>query len=370
MKKGQLDIAIHQKAFIFLGAMIISILVLIFLYQQIQPSIYTHHKARASLKAYTIAYYLSALSSVEEGSIDKDLNETCTIEIGKYSGLKVFWKTVKSLLFRNLMAHSNYYLKLTIYDEKGNKLAESDDVTFVGSIENCEKPGKCLETEKITYVKLIKEAGKPVKLAGFKTIEEGGFFVCKNPTTKELENYIDKYANKYNVEIPLVIAVISAESQIRHCTISGEVVRSSANAIGLMQILPETATYINKKYNLNLDINDPEQNIHLGVLVLKENLEFYKNYPEDQQRILAVANYNCSGIREATTKYCKEPEKRKNCWEQIKPYLGKGNEFCGTDETIPYAERVMRIYECYKDCFKDKKDLCYEFDTCKNRWNA
>jgi hypothetical protein len=365
-KKGQLDIAVHQKAFIYLGAMIVSIIILVFVYQQIQPSLSNTAKARASLTAHTIAYYLATLSSVDEGVIEKYLNETYTIEIGRYSGWNIFWKNFKNVLLKKPIPLSNYYVKVTLYDNKGNKLAESEDVSFVGSIENCEKAGKCLETEKITFVRFRKASGKQISLECFKTIEESGFLVCKEPTTEELEIYVKQYANKYGVEEALVLAVISAESQMKHCKSSFSLQTSPANALGLMQVLPETAEGINKEYGLDLDIKKPEDNIHAGVLVLKENLNYYKNrnFPENQMKTLAVANYNCFGVRNAVNKFCSND--KSNCWEIIKKNL---NDYCKAEETIPYVERVMRLYECFNACLQ-KGEFCYKFEICKNRWNA
>lgn len=67
---------------------------------------------------------------------------------------------------------------------------------------------------------------------------------------------------EYDVEPALVAAVIHTESEF------DPEARSSQNAYGLMQILPETAQTISRQSGIPDDYRDPETNIRLGTWYL------------------------------------------------------------------------------------------------------
>lgn len=78
----------------------------------------------------------------------------------------------------------------------------------------------------------------------------------------ELAGIIVKQARMRNIDPILVVAQIQVESNFRNHALSNK------GAKGLMQLLPDTAKYIQKKTNVHVnDINnlyDPETNIALG----------------------------------------------------------------------------------------------------------
>lgn len=96
--------------------------------------------------------------------------------------------------------------------------------------------------------------------------------------------YIEKYSNKYNVDPYLISAVIYEESRFRPAAYS------KRGAIGLMQIIPSTASWISKYvYREKIktsSLYQPEKNIELGVWYLNY-LE--KKYGRDD---LVLAAYN------------------------------------------------------------------------------
>lgn len=89
--------------------------------------------------------------------------------------------------------------------------------------------------------------------------------------------YIDRIrelSRKYNVDIDLILALIAVESDFRHRAVS------RAGAIGLMQLMPETAD----RYGVNPW--DPEDNLEGGVRHLAYLLH---KYP-DLKTVLAAYN--------------------------------------------------------------------------------
>lgn len=92
----------------------------------------------------------------------------------------------------------------------------------------------------------------------------------------EIDSLINKYAKKYDVDPALVAGIMNAESGFNR-----NVGLSEAGAIGLMQLMPETAQ------DMQVDPYDMEQNIEGGV---KEIAYYLKKYDGNVE--LALAAYN------------------------------------------------------------------------------
>ena len=90
------------------------------------------------------------------------------------------------------------------------------------------------------------------------------------------DSIIAKAASRHQLDEKLLHAVIKAESAYQAQAIS------SAGAVGLMQLMPETA----KRYGVT-NRSDPEQNVNAGTQYLKDLLEMF-----DSNLSLAIAAYN------------------------------------------------------------------------------
>ncbi len=90
----------------------------------------------------------------------------------------------------------------------------------------------------------------------------------------EFDTLIDRYANLHQVDSSVVRAIIGAESMFNHAA------RSTAGAIGLMQLMPATAR------ELGVDPRVPEQNIEGGVRYFAEQLKTFGSIE------LALVAYN------------------------------------------------------------------------------
>jgi len=93
---------------------------------------------------------------------------------------------------------------------------------------------------------------------------------------KKFTDLITEAANRHQVDARLVHAVIQAESAYNASAIS------SAGAVGLMQLMPDTA----RRYGV-VNRNDPVQNIDGGTHYLKDLLRMFNSNLD-----LAVAAYN------------------------------------------------------------------------------
>ena len=106
----------------------------------------------------------------------------------------------------------------------------------------------------------------------------------KNAYPREYAEYVEIYAQKYGVPESLVFAVIHTESSFD----SGAV--SSAGAVGLMQMTPDTFAWLTDEILFehleNGMLYDPETNIRYGTYCLSYLYDRYGNWET------AIAAYN------------------------------------------------------------------------------
>jgi soluble lytic murein transglycosylase-like protein len=131
---------------------------------------------------------------------------------------------------------------------------------------------------------------------------------------------IQKLARKHGVPADLVHAVIKAESNYDQFAVSQK------GALGLMQLMPETAL----KYGV-LNIIDPEQNIEGGIKYLKDLIKLYSG---DRNLVLAAYNAGQTAI-----------EKHNG----IPPYPETKNYLNRVEYDRPYIRTRTIIYRFYDE---------------------
>ena len=144
------------------------------------------------------------------------------------------------------------------------------------------------------------------------------------------------YSEKYNVDKNLILAVIKAESNFNENAISNR------NAIGLMQLMEETAKDVANKNNIEIDnenikeeLCDVYKNIEIGTAYIASLLQRYQNTE------VALAAYN-AGIG------------------TVDNWIEKGiiNKDGSNIENIPYKEtnyyvrKILRDYTIYQELYK------------------
>ena len=98
--------------------------------------------------------------------------------------------------------------------------------------------------------------------------------IIKQIYPQKYSEYVEKYALEYGVDSMLVYAIIKAESNFKPN------IKSSSNAMGLMQLLDETAQETAKKIGIEYTegcLYNPETNIRLGIKYDSELVEEYEN---------------------------------------------------------------------------------------------
>lgn len=167
-----------------------------------------------------------------------------------------------------------------------------------GRITYTDKPGKG------NYVRLIK-TWKGWAAQPYARLNSANF--AKN--RKKFAPTVDNAAERYNLPKSLLHAVITAESAYDPSAIS------IAGAVGLMQLMPETA----KRYGVK-NREDPYENIHGGSRYLRDLLDMFNN-----DMTLALAAYNAG--EGAVKKY----------GNKVPPYA----------ETQNYVRKVQEYYRQY-----------------------
>ena len=143
------------------------------------------------------------------------------------------------------------------------------------------------------------------------------------------EHIVRGHAEHYDLDPALVAGVIFAESEF------DAKARSSAGAIGLMQLLPETARGIAKRTGGTAfvvdDLYDPEVNIRYGSWYLRHLLDRYA----DERTALAAYHAGQGNV---------------DAWRA----RGAGIRF---PETRAYVERVQRFRRVYASAYADELGL-------------
>lgn len=122
---------------------------------------------------------------------------------------------------------------------------------------------------------------------------------------RKYNGYIRSAADRHGLDEKLIHSIIEAESNYNPSAVS------SKGAVGLMQLIPETAS----RYGV-ADIFDPEQNIDAGVRYLKDLFSLYQS---DLRSVLAAYNAGPEAVKKHNG---------------IPPY----------PETERYVRKVLRLY--------------------------
>ncbi len=157
--------------------------------------------------------------------------------------------------------------------------------------------------------------------------------ILRKMYVKDYSEYVYEYATEYNVDPLLVFAVIKAESNFKKDA------TSTSNAIGLMQLMEntaiETGEKVDEKINSKEELYNPKINVKIGIKYLSELLERY-----DGNLGIALAAYN-AGIGNVTE------------WIQkgIIKKDGTDIENIPFKETNNYVRKILRDYEIYREIY-------------------
>jgi soluble lytic murein transglycosylase len=151
-------------------------------------------------------------------------------------------------------------------------------------------------------------------------------------------------ARRYKLDPYLVYAVAREESKFN--VQAG----SQVGAQGLMQIMPQTASWIRKQRGESgarvgqRELRDPKTNLDLGAWYLRHLGD--KFYTKTTRWAWTLAAYN-GGLKHAT-RWLKDYKKRHRKKPKLLP-----QDVIDFPETRQYVERVLRSQSVYKRLYKD-----------------
>jgi len=146
----------------------------------------------------------------------------------------------------------------------------------------------------------------------------------------EYEHIVRGHAQQYDLDAALLAAVIYSESEFDADA------RSSSGAIGLMQLLPDTAEGIAQYTGGNRfevdDLYDPEINVRYGSFYLRRLLRKY----EDER--LALAAYNAGQAN-------------------VDEWIAEGRDEIPFPETREFVDNVLEARKLYARAYADELGL-------------
>ncbi len=190
----------------------------------------------------------------------------------------------------------------------------------------------------------------------YRSISESEYSSFGGKSISPYDNTIKKYAAEIGFDWRLMASMVYQESHFDPWA------ESWMGAVGLMQIMPETAS-LHGEY----DLWNPDQNIAVGAAHLKRLNEIYTSVTDSAERVkFVLAAYNVgpghvSDARKLAEKYGKDP----NIWDgntgdmmklksESQYYSDDVVEFgyCRGFETVNYVKEVLDRYQHYKQFFK------------------
>lgn len=173
------------------------------------------------------------------------------------------------------------YMQMQMMTQLFKSAAGEDSTSFqvvmeslMGAMQNNEDALSLLGFSGEDLTKLGYNAGQPLDSLINNMKEEVDSDIKTNNIT--IDEAVDNASKKYDIEKKLILAVIKQESSFNPNA------KSSAGAMGLMQLMPGTAKSLGVK-----DAYDIEQNVNGGTKYLRNLLDMYGNSKE-----LALAAYN------------------------------------------------------------------------------
>lgn len=145
------------------------------------------------------------------------------------------------------------------------------------------------------------------------------------------EEFVEKYAFEYEIDPNLVYAIIRTESSFKPDAVS------SANAVGLTQITPETFEWLKMKLgeeDKNLSLFDPETSIKYGSFFISLLLD------EFGETETALAAYHAG--RGRINEWLKDPD--------ISPD-GRTLSDIPVSETAHYVKKVNKAFNAYNKMY-------------------
>ena len=150
------------------------------------------------------------------------------------------------------------------------------------------------------------------------------------------ENYFDKYSNS-NIEKSLLFGIARKES------IFIQYAKSSAGALGIMQILPGTAYWVLKKAKMKKVSKNYLYNKNMNILIGSYYFKYL--FSKKKSYVESIASYN-AGLN-IVSKWRKQNSASEDAWIEFIPY----------NETRKYVKLVIEYSLVYDSIINNKNTI-------------
>ena len=225
----------------------------------------------------------------------------------------------------------------------------------------CQRPGEqdFLDAESDSLLNFVKK-----RIEEKKQYDEFRKSTLPRDFENKVQNYysvIRKYSKRYGFDWRLIIMLILKESRFK------ENARSHVGAMGLMQIMPSTASDIRREMDIEYIANNPRDNIAAGIYHLYKQIQKFPDADRNNRVKLALAAYNCGigriyDAQSVARYYGLDPQ----TWEAVRECLPKLTRkfwrmhlevwelgvpnygyFYGFGQTISYVDDITRNYQIF-----------------------
>lgn len=180
---------------------------------------------------------------------------------------------------------------------------------------------------------------------------------CKEFHMSQYDEIFQQIGGQYGIDWLLLAAIARAESEFKFDAVS------RAGAVGLMQVMPPVAKSMG--YNRE-QLFDAEVSVEIAAKLLIENermLHLHSDMATTEQWKFILACYNAGYSRIADARrLARYHDDDANRWSIVATYLAllaepefaehevvQSGAFFGSDETIAYVNKVIHIYNLYKN---------------------
>ena len=297
---------VEGRIILLMGVIVVCLLALAIFFRVISPGLDSSVEGQAKVMANTIAISINTLSRMDAGRVEKSFSfkQPVTVEVYNKGDVSYIRVTYGESL--------TYEVPLLVKIDPVPPLSAS-------------------------AIRVEKNEGGTVSIKGeFVNLPAGSqkdVGCGANPSPDELQTYISSAADKYKVEKNLIKAVIMKESEFQQCRSDGTYVVSEMGAIGLMQLVPDTAS------GLGVNPKNAQQNIEGGTKYLRQLTDMYNG---DKEKAVAAYFGGTGNLQEIF----KKPD-----WKASLP-----------TKTKEYLTLVTLYKECYdngcKDCNCNPQGKC------------
>ncbi len=201
----------------------------------------------------------------------------------------------------------------------------------------------------------VNNLNSPVKETFY---NKANYNLCNKRITsnKTLAEIIESYSSKFGVDENTLYAIVNNESM-------GLYNNDSKVAVAPMHVTFDTKETLNKKYGLNLNLCNVEDNVYASVLYVKDVLDKAKDFSEKYDyesfplRIVFASYYAGPGTIDSFVSYVNSFNLKDKSGKKLDGLAEKFLKEKYSEDVFDYAERALIAYTAFKNGSYNLKEV-------------